>query len=487
MLSHRCLLLDPRGLPCRVLTLGWLLAVLTHWQSSSACAQGAVGGVFIDPEGMLRESSSLSPADLRKQLQGDGDAIDPSQRIAAASPLRKVSLRRLETAVAELHDAGQPIPPDIRYLAGLTAVKNVFVLPEMGDVVLAGPAEGWDLLPTGDAVGNRSKRPVLQLDDLVVALRYAFADNPAGSFLGCSIEPTEKGLKAHAAYVRKLGGMDRTQLPQIIRGMEQAMGPQNLLVYGVDGSSRFALQMIAADYRLKRIALAHDPSPSKKVPSYLDLAEKSVTGGPQRQHRWWFVGHYDAIRHTPDRLAFEFVGAGLKVDTAPAQLTKEAARNSPKPARAATMFAELATQNFPELAEKIPAFAELQNLVSLAVAGVLIRRQVDGVPNGKATADADDDEAHADVELERPWRPVHFLSARRCPIASYDSPKHAPSLANARFVKDQFWMFSVSGGVEINPAELASGDHLKPARDTKLGESHKNSKPSADHVNWWWD
>jgi hypothetical protein len=50
---------------------------------------------------------------------------------------------------------------------------------------------------------------------------------------------------------------------------------------------------VAADYRLKRIALAHDPSPSKKVPSYLDLAEKAVTGGPQKQHRWWFVGHFD--------------------------------------------------------------------------------------------------------------------------------------------------------------------------------------------------
>src|SRR5262249_26147572 len=224
-------------------------------------------------------------------------------------------------------------------------------------------------------VGSQSHRPLLQIDDLVVALRYAFAEGPADSFLGCSIEPTDAGVKAHAAYVRGLGGIDRAQLPQILQGMEQAIGPQDIYVYGIEGSNRFALQMIAADYRLKRISLAHDVSPSKNVPSYLDLAEKSATGGPQRQHRWWFFGHYDAIRHTADRLAFEFEGNGLKVETAPTQTKKVAARTAAKPTRAATMFAELATKHFPELAERIPAFTELQNLVSLAVAGGLVRQQ----------------------------------------------------------------------------------------------------------------
>src|SRR5262249_3414646 len=214
-------------------------------------------------------------------------------------------------------------------------------------------------------VGSQSHRPLLQIDDLVVALRYAFAEGPADSFLGCSIEPTDAGLKAHAAYVRGLGGIDRARLPQILQEMEQAIGPQDIYVYGIEGSNRFALQMIAADYRLKRISLAHDPSPSKNVPSYLDLAEKSATGGPQRQHRWWFVGHYDAIRHTTDRLAFEFEGSGLKIETAPTQTKQAGARKDPKPSRAAALFAELATKNFAELAENVPAFAGLQNLVGL--------------------------------------------------------------------------------------------------------------------------
>jgi hypothetical protein len=480
---HRLLEFSPSS--CRLVLIGGIVAILVTCHARRASAQGAVGGVYVDPAGMLRETSGLSPADLRRKLDAAGDESPASPGVASASPLRKISLRRLEQAVAELHERSQPVPADIRYLAGLSSVKYVFIDPDVGDVILAGPAEGWDILPTGDIVGTMSHRPVLQLDDLIVALRYAFADGPAGSFLGCSLEPTDAGLKAHAAYVRGLGSFDRAQLPQILQGMEQAIGPQDIHVYGIEGTNRFALQMIAADYRLKRISLAHDPSPSKKVPSYLDLAEKAVTGGPQRQHRWWFVGHYDAIRHTADRLAFEFEGNGLKVETAPTQLKQAAPRNAAKPTRAATQFAELATKHFPEMAEKTPAFAELQNLVGLAVAGVLVRQQAEAVPGKNGAAEAAGEVAGR-APAER-YRPEHFLNEKRCSIARIDTPKQCPPLANARYVKDQFWMFSVSGGVEINPESLVRGDRLKPALGEKLAETRSKSSAPADGARWWWD
>ncbi len=451
----------------------------------SASAQGAVGGVYIDPQGMLRESSSLSQADLRLKLALDDAENDVPRNVATASPLRKISLRRLEETVADAHRLGKPLTSEIHFLAGVSAVKYVFIYPEIRDVVLAGPAEGWEILPSGDAVGRTSRRPVLQLDDLIVALRSAFADDPIGSFLGCSIEPTEQGVKAHAAFLRKLSSIDQSQIPQVIRGMEQAMGPQEILVYGVAGSTRFALQMVAADYRLKRIALAHDSSPSRKVPSYLDLAEAAVTGGPQKQHRWWFVGHFDAIRHSADRLAFEFEGPGLRVDTAPTQ-QKNAPHNAGKPARAATAFAELATKHIEELADQIPAFAELQNLVGLAVAGVLVRRQ------SQPLEELDVKTAAGDDSPQRPgndnhWRPTHFLDAGHCLVASYEVPKKTPALANVRFVKDRFWLFSVSGGVEINPEAIAASENLKPAGGEKLSQAREAGKAPVRGGNWWWD
>jgi hypothetical protein len=284
--------------------------------------------------------------------------------------------------------------------------------------------------------------------------------------------------------------MDGSHVQQVIRGMEQAMGPQDIHVYGVAPESRFALEMVAADYRLKRIALAHDPSPSKKVPSYLDLAEKAAKAGPQRQHRWWFVGHYDAIRHTADRLAFEFDGCGLKVDTAPTHPGAGSGHNAPKPpadskpTRAAKLFAELATKHLPELAEKIPVFAELENLVGLAVAATLIRRQADAPhdPDVGTTSDV-----ATGVRPGRRWRPTLFLDAKLSPIDSFAPPRHTPSLANVRFVKDQFWMFSVSGGVEINPESLTADEHLKLAEGAMLRETRDRHSPPADVSQWWWD
>jgi hypothetical protein len=469
--------------------------VSVWWTSDAALAQtgfGAVGGVYIDPQGMLRETSTLSEQDLRNKLAGEAQAGRPSPDVAAGSRLRKVSLRRLEQAVSEIHEAGKPLPAEYRFLAGLTGIRYVLVYPESGDVVLAGSAEGWRQLPSGDFVGLASNRPVMQLDDLVVALRYSFADHGPGSFLGCSIEPTAQGVQAHDAYVRRLGGMDGSQVDQVVQGMEQAVGPQDIHVYGINPSSRFALQMVAADYRLKRIALAHDPSPVAKLPSYLDLAAKTVNSGPQRQHRWWFVGHYEAIRQTADRLAFEFEGAGLKVDTAPTQGAAQKVKNSEKPSRPAKLFAELASKRIPELAEKIPAVAELQNLVALAVAAVLIRRQFEGQESGgdseaSAAVDPSVGEARGVKSEPHRWHPRHFLDDKACPVATLEVPKKTPSLANVRFVKNQFWLFSVSGGVEIDPSRLADAEHLKAAAGPRLGESRLQSSPPADDAIWWWD
>src|SRR5579872_3623911 len=228
---------------------GALIAVLTGLTAQTAFAQfGAVGGVYVDPEGMLRETSSLAESDLKQKLAAPAGEKQPSAQVSAPSPLRKVSLRRLEQEVARRHAAGEPLSADLRYMAGLNAVKFVFIDADQADVILAGPAGGWDVLPTGDIVSLPSKRPVLQLDDLIVALRYGFADHAPGAFFGCSIEPTEQGMKAHAAHVRGLANIDASQMPQILRRMERAMGPQDIHVYGVPGASRFALEMIAADY-----------------------------------------------------------------------------------------------------------------------------------------------------------------------------------------------------------------------------------------------
>jgi hypothetical protein len=190
-------------------------------------------------------------------------------------------------------------------------------------------------------------------------------------------------------------------------------------------------------------------------------------------------------------LAWELEGNGLKVDTAPTTGQAAPGKNDPKPSRPAKLFAELASKHVAELAEQIPAVAELQNLVGLAVAATLIRRQAE-VPNteGKESVSAERDNEASDKGNSPPpgrWRPWHFLDVNASPIAKFEVPRKTPSLANVRFVKNRFWLFSVSGGVEIDPARLADDEHLRPAIGRKLNDSHQQSTPPADEARWWWD
>src|SRR5579863_7907170 len=238
--DSQCLNPFPGGLfMLRSLVFVGLITLIVAGSEQISHAQFAgVGGVYIDPNGMLRETSTLAAGDLRAKLETAFSGAKPSGQVSTASPLRKISLRRLEQALAALRETGESPPADMRFLAGLNSIKYVLIYPEAGDVVLAGPADAWQQLPSGDIVGRRSNRPVLQLDDLVTALRYAFANQAVDGFMGCSLEPTEQGVKAHSTYVQRLAGMDGSQIPQVIQGMEQAMGPQDIHVYGVARGSR---------------------------------------------------------------------------------------------------------------------------------------------------------------------------------------------------------------------------------------------------------
>src|SRR5205814_2156863 len=111
--------------------------------------------------------------------------------VAKSSALRKVSLTRLERLMQKRLENAQGVDDVMKNLAGLTRVEYVFCYPESGDIVLAGPAEAWAEAPSGRMQGVMTGRPVIELQDLIVALR-AF---PAGGktknspLIKCSIDP----------------------------------------------------------------------------------------------------------------------------------------------------------------------------------------------------------------------------------------------------------------------------------------------------------
>jgi hypothetical protein len=423
-----------------------------------------VGGVSVNAEGMLTEAAALTAHQRLERLKQT--AIEPGAPAAASGGLRKVSLRLLEQAVVARRERQQPLSADMRFLAGLTELRYVFFDPERGDVVLAGPSDQWELDRAGYVVGKSSRRPVLSLDDLVVALRVALADRSVAAWIGCSIDPTEAGVKKHAAALRSLDGrLDAAQVKRALRNLEDAAGPQTVSIYGAPASSPLALKLVAADYRLKRIAMGHDPAPADGLSSYLDLvAAHRRNPSDVRPHRWWLQGHYNAIEHTADHSAYQFHGEGLKVVTAPTWLAPGRSKRNGQPDADAQEFAATFTRLLATVAEAAPAFAELQNVVALSVAVELIaRRASDGA-----------------------WKPVAFLDEATYRVPKYRAPERAPALAAERRLRGGKRLFAVSGGVEINAAHLID-DAARLASGPALAELRNQQRSAPDDNYWWWD
>ena len=231
--------------------------------------------------------------------------------MARPSPLRKVSLVKLERAIKQRLDEGRKTDDVMQHLAGLQRIDYVFCYPKQQDLVIAGPAEGWMTDGAGRAVGLTTGQPVLELVDWLVAQRAYPSGQGRGKFIGCTIDPTAQGLTALQAFQktipRSVSNAQRRQVLQYVaNGTEKALGMANIRVFGISPSTHFAGVLVEADYRMKRIGLGLE-RPPVRIASFLDLIRTPRQGTLQR---WWFTPNYDCVKVTKDHLAMQLVGAG---------------------------------------------------------------------------------------------------------------------------------------------------------------------------------
>src|SRR5712691_3625184 len=94
----------------------------------------AAGGITIDGDGVLSSPKAkvISPDVAKKRMQALAKEFLPED-VNRVSPLRKVSLVRLERACAELVEKKEAVPAEVQYLAGLQRIDFVFVFPETND------------------------------------------------------------------------------------------------------------------------------------------------------------------------------------------------------------------------------------------------------------------------------------------------------------------------------------------------------------------
>ncbi|MEX2113289.1 MAG: DUF1598 domain-containing protein [Pirellulales bacterium] len=429
-------------------------------------------GVYVDASGELhrvlqpRESKQLAIARLEALT---ADKNTDSNR---ASPLRKISLNRLEKYVQLRLAAGRRPTEEMLHLAGLEKIDYVFVYPDTGDLVLAGPACDWRIDQEGRAVSRATGRPVLQLDDLVVVLRH-LTSTPDATF-GCSIDPTPEGLARTKRFAEQSAA---TPLKPAARGawlkkLRHQMGRQAITVNGIDPRTRVARVLVEADYRMKLIGMGIEEG-TVDVPSYLDLIHVAAGQAPPPLDvlRWWFALKYDAVVATEPRDAFEIRGPGVQVLSENELLTALGRRVHTGASEALNSeFAHRFTTHFAALAQKYPVYADLQNVFDLALVASLIQSQ--------------------QLAERVNWHMLCFSDPEQYGVALGQAPQSVETVINHRVINGRHIVAGVSGGVSVSPWQFTSAESIKPDDYGALRAHRAQAQAQADKLPleaWWWD
>ncbi|MGA2034860.1 MAG: DUF1598 domain-containing protein [Thermoguttaceae bacterium] len=423
----------------------------------------AQGGVAVDAQGVLqrKELADQGGRLTRERALAAKAALNP--KVAAYSKLRKVSLNRLEKAIADHQNV---LTDEMRYLAGLLRVRYVFYYPETKDIVLAGPAEGWTTDVVGRVIGIGSGRPVIQLEDLVVALRAFPSGGDPTKFIGCSIDPTQEGLAAMQQFLRSIGSTNPNVTPEyIVSGLQSNLGLQTISVMGVPPKTHFAQVMVEADYRMKLIGIGLEKPPVRLV-SYVDRA--SPTGVARNAlQRWFFTPDYQCVRTADDGLAMELVGDGVKLVGEDELVMAGGQRKvAGRADRASQAFVSSFTKVYSELADRSPVYAQLRNLIDLIVTSAYIEQQ--------------------DFYGKADWKMELFGDEKEFPVETCNAPKQVAAAINAIW-KGSRLMTPIGGGVNIQPAQFLQTDHRLPDADGHVAKLRQQTKIELAKGQWWWD
>lgn len=455
-------------------------------------------GVSVDTSGIMTElHSTPDPESLRDARERS--STDSGNRDARrSSKLRKVSLVRLEGQLHRLKAMDETPDEVMRCLAGIHRVKYLFVFPEMGDIVLAGPAGDWHAEGPDRLVNAETGSPVLRLEDLVTVLRNAYEHHGR---MGCAIQPRQENLAAVKQFLDSWKGKSLRpgQREQWLETLRETLGKQDVKVWGLDARTRTARTLLQADYHMKLIGMGLQEG-TLGVASYLDdlrthnrtthmprdpegIGSKNPAVLRAVKHsagdrnvsmtilRWWFTLNYKNVRTTADRHAFQWDGPGAKVLSENEMLTQRGERiHTGKSDIHSIKFARSFTKRFELLAEKYPVYAELRNIFDLALICGIIRAE--------------------DLPARVGWRMTHFASQDVYDVPLRDTPQEIDSVINTVNVNQRRFLVGVSGGVSVDANTLLTVDSVHVDQDHALEAAVNRAMSDQLHLPpraWWWD
>jgi hypothetical protein len=405
--------------------------------------------------------------DLTRKRMAESRARLPAE-VAKASGLRKISLPRLEAAIAQRIAEGKEPTEEMKNLAGMTRLQYVFYYPETKDIVIAGPAEGFFTDFAGRVLGLNSGRAVLELQDLVAALRAFPVGGRGANVIAVSIDPTEEGLVRLQQYLGSGAGDVRpgNDAAAVMEGMKRALGLHNVSITGISPKTHFAQVMVEADYRMKLIGIGLEPPPVRMA-TYVGIASASE-GSKNAMQRWFFTPNYDCVKVAEDDWAMELVGQGVKLIGEGELVAASGQRLAgPGQSKASALFCQAFTTNYPQIAARSPVYAQLKNLIDMAIAAAFIQKQ--------------------DYYADAGWKMEVLGDERQYSIETFETPKQVETACNVVF-KGSRIMKPVGGGVQMEPLRAVAADNrLKDDKGT-VKKTHDAIKPDAiAQGQWWWD
>ncbi|TWT76752.1 hypothetical protein CA13_72500 [Planctomycetes bacterium CA13] len=450
----------------RFLLILSLFAVMTSTvRTASAQLFGQpIAGVDVDAKGILQfrqfDPRLAQQRFAEARMRADSEIMQPSL-------LRKVSLNRLEAELAKQLEAGGTISDDMKALAGLTSIDFVFYYPDTKDIVLAGPSEGFVADPTERFVGIQTGRPTVLLEDVVTAMRAYAPNSKPTSVISVSIDPTPEGLQRMQRFLASFGGhAQRGDTQRVAMGLKNNLGLQTVTFKGIPNTSHFARVLVEADYRMKLVGIGLERLPVR-VMSYVERANPHTIAASALT-RWYFQPNYDAISVSEDGLAMKINQRGVELVGENERVINGArTRAAGKPNRASEAFCSDFTKAFPKIAEQVRVYAELGQLIDVAVAAAYIHEQ--------------------DFYGQADWAMPVFSDESKVAVETYNAPEQVETAVNAIW-RGNTLMTPLGGGVHISPRTALKSEHVTKDTDGMVGKTKSEAGPS--HLKdgqWWWD
>jgi hypothetical protein len=428
-------------------------------------------GVAVDASGVLQRLTKSDTQGILARERAQQALASLDADIAQRSKLRKVSLTRLAKLIKNSIDEGHGPDEAMKHLAGLTRIKYTFYYPETQDIVIAGPAEGWMQDLAGRPIGIESGQSVLELQDLIVALRTFPPNKNSKPVVYCSIDATEEGLARMQEFLSQVGhyfqgNIDEEQERFIVNGLRESLGLQMITVGGVPATTHFAQIMVEADYRMKLIGVGLE-EPAANIKSFVSLANFASIAR-NAMMRWWFVPDYQRIRVSEDGLAAEFVGDGVKLVGEDEVVSKEGERRQAgSQNRASQRFTQSFTDNYGALADRDPVYAQLRNCIDMLVVAALIQKN--------------------DFYGQAGWDLSVLGDEKIYPVQTYNAPKQVAAAVNSIW-KGSRLTTPVGGGVQVRATEAFSVENLLVDEKGEVDAARKQvSLKDLPADKWWWD